>query len=157
MEKVWRETASTQRGVGDYHDLYLRTDVLFLDDVFVPEAVRLRPAHYYTALDLSWDTLLKKTGVELELPTDYDMCLITQKGIRGRFSMVSKRYEKASDPLVDGYDLKKSKWHILYLAVNNLHGWEICMPQPICDGFNGSDPCQRRNKSETKGQTRRRA
>ena len=69
------------RDLGDYHDLYLRTDVLLLADVF--ETFRktclsqygLDPAHYYTSPGLSWDALLKKTGIELELLTDYDMHL----------------------------------------------------------------------------------
>jgi len=60
---------------GDYHDLYLKTDVLLLADVF--ENFRktclgqygLDPAHYYTSPGLSWDALLKKTDVELELMT----------------------------------------------------------------------------------------
>ena len=33
----------------------------------------LDPAHYFTSPGLSWDALLKKTGVELELLTDYDL------------------------------------------------------------------------------------
>ena len=43
----------------------------------------LDPAHYYTSPGLSWDALLKKTGVELELLTDYDQHLFIEKGMRG--------------------------------------------------------------------------
>ena len=75
-QKVWATFAcKTPR---DYSDLYCRTDVLLLADVF--ETFRkmclrqygLDPAHYLTSPGLSWDALLKKTGVELELLTDYD-------------------------------------------------------------------------------------
>ena len=74
--KVW-ETFGCQT-MGNYHDVYLNTDVLLLADVF--ENFRkvcqgkygLDPAHYYSAPGLSWDALLKKTGVELELLTDLD-------------------------------------------------------------------------------------
>jgi len=51
---------------------------------------RLDPAHYYSAPGLSWDALLKKTGVELELLTDLDMHLFIERGVRGGFSMVGK-------------------------------------------------------------------
>ena len=47
------------------------------------EKCRLDPAHYYTAPGLSWDALLKKTGVELELLTDLDMHLFMKKGMLG--------------------------------------------------------------------------
>jgi hypothetical protein len=65
--KVW-ETFDCEN-LSDYHDLYLKTDMLLLDDVF--ENFRktcqlqygLDPAHYYTSPGLSWDALLKKTGM----------------------------------------------------------------------------------------------
>ena len=68
-QKVWEAFGS--QNIGDYCDLYCRTDVILLADVF--EAFRktcmkqysLDPAHYYTSPGLSWDALLKKTGVEL--------------------------------------------------------------------------------------------
>jgi len=67
-QKVW-ETFGCQT-MGDYHDLYITTDVLLLADVFenfrkVSQAkYGLDPAHYYSVPGLSWDALLKKTGVE---------------------------------------------------------------------------------------------
>ena len=54
----------------------------------------LDPAHYYTSPGLTWDALLKKTGVELELLTDYDQHLFIEKGMRGGISIVSKRHAK---------------------------------------------------------------
>ena len=47
---------------------------------------------------MSWDALLKKTGVKLELLTDMDMCLFIEREMRGGISMVSKRYAKANNP-----------------------------------------------------------
>ena len=113
---------------GDYSDLYCGTDVLFLADVF--ETIRkmclrqygLDPAHYYTSPGLSWDALLKKTGMELELLTDYDQHLFIERGMRGGISMVSKRHAKANNPLVDGYDPERPSSYILYLDANNLYG-----------------------------------
>ena len=133
-QKVW-ETFEC-RNLGDYHDLCLRTDVLLLADVF--EAFRktclrqygLDHAHYYTSPSLSWDALLKNTGVELELLTDYDQHLFIEKGMRGGISMVSKRYAKANSPRVEGYDPSNPNSHILYLDANNLYGWAMSQPLP---------------------------
>ena len=50
---------------------------------------KLDPANYYTSPGLSWDALLKKTNVNLEFLTDYDMHLMIEKGLRGGISMVS--------------------------------------------------------------------
>ena len=62
------------------------------------EKYGLDPAHYYRAPGLSWDALLKKTGVELELLTDMDMHLFSERGMRGGISTASKRYAKANNP-----------------------------------------------------------
>ena len=72
--------------LGDYSNLYCRTDVLLVADVFetfrktCPRQYGLNPTHYYTSLGLSLDALLKKTGVGLELLTDYDQHLFIEKG-----------------------------------------------------------------------------
>ena len=81
----------------------MATNVLLLADVFenfrkvCPEKYGLDPAHYYSSPGLSWDALLKKTGVELELLTDMDMHLFIERGMGGGISMVSKRYAKANN------------------------------------------------------------
>ena len=72
------------------------------------EKYGLDPAHYYSAPGLSWDALLKKTAVELELLTDMDMHLMIERGMRGGISMVSKRYAKANNQLVQDYDPTKT-------------------------------------------------
>jgi len=101
--------------LGDYHDLYVKTDVALLADVFENfqnlclEKYGLDLAHYYTSPGLSWDALLKKTGVKLELFTDYEMHLFVERGMQGGISMVSNRYAKANNPLVPGYDPSKPK------------------------------------------------
>ena len=72
--------------MGDYHDLYLKTDVLLLADVFENfrkkclEYYGLDPAHYYTAPGLSWESSLKITKVNLELLDDIKMHLMVEKG-----------------------------------------------------------------------------
>ena len=72
--------------MGDYYDLFLKTDVFLLADVFETfqntclQQYGLDPAHCnYTSHGLRWDVLLKMTGVELELLTDYTMCTSSRR------------------------------------------------------------------------------
>ena len=57
--------------IGYYHDLYLKTGVLLLADVFENfigaclEYYGLNPCHYFNSPRLSWDAMLKITGIEL--------------------------------------------------------------------------------------------
>jgi len=133
-QAVWE--AFECKTLGDYHDLYVKTDVALLADVFenfrnlCQEQYGLDPAHYFTSPGLSWDALLKRTGVELELFTDYEMHLFVERGMRGGISMVSKRYAKANNPQVPDYDPSKPKKFIMYLDANNLCGWAMSKPLP---------------------------
>ena len=81
----------------DYHDLYLKTDVLLLADVFENfrrtclKHYKLDPCHYYTAPGLAWDACLKETKQNLQLLKDYDMLMMFEEGIKGGISHISKR------------------------------------------------------------------
>ena len=80
VKKVW--STFSIHSLGEYHDLYLRTDVILLANVF--EAFRdtclehygLDLAHFYTSPGLAWKACLKKTRVRLELLTDPNMLLM---------------------------------------------------------------------------------
>ena len=84
----------------DYHDLYLKSDVLLLADVFENfrktclKYYKLDPCHYYTAPGLAWDACLKETNQRLELLKDYDMLMMFEKGIRGGIAKVLELLEK---------------------------------------------------------------
>ena len=110
------------KNMGNYHDLYLKTDTDVFENFRVTCLTHYgpEPAHYYTSPGLSWDTLLKMTGVELELLTDYEKYLFFEKEIRGGICMVSKGY--ANNPMVSTYDSEKPNSWILYLDANNLYG-----------------------------------
>ena len=133
-QKVWRTFDC--KTLGDYSDLYCRTDVLLLADVFenfrktCMQHYKLDPANYYTSPGLSWDALLKKTKIELELLSDYDMHLFIERGLRGGISMVSTRYAKANNPKTPDYDQSKPNSYIMYLDANNLYGWAMSQPLP---------------------------
>ena len=100
-QNIWTEfQCKTMR---DYHDLYLKTDVLLLADVM--ENYRdvcinnygLDPVWYYTAPGLAWDASLEILEIKLELLTDPDTYLMVETGIRGGISTITKRYAKANN------------------------------------------------------------
>ena len=131
---VWKTFGC--KNIRDYHDLYLKSDVLLLADVFENfRATCLRhynldPAHYYTSPGLAWDACLKETGQELQLLHDYDMLMMFEKGIRGGISHISKRYAEANNKYMENYDSDKPSTYIQYLDANNLYGWAMSQPLP---------------------------
>ena len=86
---------------------------------------KLDPAWYYTAPGLSWDAMLKKTEVKLELLTDINMLQMVKQGIRGGISTVTHRYAKANHKYLKNYDKNEPSIFIEYLDANNLYGWAM--------------------------------
>ena len=126
--------------IRDYHDLYLKSDVLLLADVFENfrktclKHYNLDPAHYYTSPGLAWDACLKETGQELELLHDYDMLMMFERGIRGGITHISKRYSEANNKYMKDFNPDKPSKFIQYLDANNLYGWAMSQSLPT-DGF----------------------
>ena len=132
-QKVWKEFKMNT--MGDYHDLYLKTDVLLLADEFEEfrnvcvENYKLDPAWYFTASGLAWATAFKETDVQLELPTDVHMLLMIGKGIRGGVSMISDHFGWANNKYMsEAYDETKPTKCNTYLDATNLYGWVMCQP-----------------------------
>ena len=123
--------------LGDYHDLYVKSDVLLLVDVFENfreiclSYYKLDPAHFYTAPGLSWTACLKMTKVELELLTDVDMHLFIEEGLRGGISVICNRYSKANNKYLPNFRLDEESKYIIYLDANNLYGWTMSQPLPM--------------------------
>ena len=117
--------------MGEYHDLYLVSDVLLLTDVFenfrktCMQYYKLDPCHYFTSPGLSWDAMLKMTNIKLELMTDVDMFLFIEKGMRGGVSYIANRYGNANNKYMKEYDEKAPSKYIMYLDANNLYGWAM--------------------------------
>ena len=132
--KVWN-TFNCQT-LQDYHDLYLKSDVLLLADVFENfrktclRHYKLDPCHYYTAPGLAWDACRKETKEKLELLKDYDMLMMFEKGIRGGISHISKRYATANNKYMKDFDESKPSTFIQYLDANNLYGWAMSQKLP---------------------------
>ena len=133
------------KNMGEYHNLYLRSDVLLLADVFENFRVaclknyQLDPAHYVSSPGLSWDALLKMTGINLELLTDIDKQLFIEKGMRGGISIITHRYAKANNPYMKFYNPEDDTSYIMYLDANNLYGWAMIQPLPY-GGFRWVEP-----------------
>ena len=113
---VWKVFKIVFKNLSEYHNLYLKTDVLLLVDVFEKfvetclNYYRLDPCNYFSSPGLSWDAMLKMTGIELEFFSDVDMHLFIEKGLRGGVSCISKRHSKVDE------DNK----FIMYWNANNL-------------------------------------
>ena len=137
-QKVW--ATFKMNNLGEYHDLYLKTDVLLLADVFEKfrdtalQHYGLDPVHYITLPSFALDAMLKKTDVQLELLSDPDMYKFFEDGIRGGISVVSHRHLEANNPHVEGYNPKKPDVSLVHVDVNNLYGKAMCEPLP-CGGF----------------------
>ena len=131
--------------LGEYHDLYLKSDVLLLSDVFENfretcyQYYKLDPAHYYSAPGLAWNGCLKMTGIELELISDVDMYLMIEKGLRGGMSVISHRKAEANNKYMHSYDPEKPSKYITYLDANSLYSWSMIQYLPY-GGFKWIDP-----------------
>ena len=128
------------KNMGEYHDLYVQTDTLLLADVFENfrnkciKTYELDPLHFVSSPSLAWQACLKKTGVELELPTDINMVLMIEEGIRGGICQVSQQYSKANNKYMKDFDKNKKSTYIQYFNANNLYGWAMSQPLPA-NGF----------------------
>ena len=127
--KIWDKF--NMKNMGDYHDHYLKKDVLLLADVFEKfvdtclKYYKLDPCHYFSAPGLSWDAMLKMTGIKFEKVSDIDQYLSIQKGTRGGISFIAKKYVKANNKYMSDYDSNKQSTFITYLDKNNLYGWAM--------------------------------
>ena len=133
-QNVWNKFSL--KNMGDYHNLYLKSDILLLADVFENfrntclEYYKLDPCHYFTSPGLSWDAMLKMTNIKLELMTDIDMFQFIEKGLRGGISYIANRYSKANNKYMKEYYENKPSKHIMYLDANNLYGWTMSQYLP---------------------------
>ena len=117
--------------VGDYHDLYLKTNVLLLANAFEKfistclDYYGLDPYHYFSSPGLSWDAMLKMTKIELDLISDIDMHLFIEKGRIGDISYIAKRHSKANNKYMEFYDGREEIKYITYRDASNLYGWRM--------------------------------
>ena len=133
-QNVWK--TFNMKNMGDYHDVYLKADVLLLADVFENfrktclEYYKLDPCYYFSAPGLSWDAMLKMTNIGLNLISDVDMYQFVEKGMRGGVSYIANRFGEANNKYMKEYNETAPEKHIMYLDANNLYGWAMSQYLP---------------------------
>ena len=126
-QKVW--DAFSIKNVGEYHDLYLKTDVILLANMFEAfrdtclEHYKFDPAHFYTSPGLALKACLKKVEVKLELLTKPYMLLMFEHRIRGGITQVVHWYMKVNNKYMG--DSKGESSFLQYLDANNLYSWAM--------------------------------
>ena len=110
-------------------ELYLKTDVILLADVFekfINVSVKefgINPLYSVSLPGYTWQCGLKYTNVKLDTLQDKDMILLLENNIRGGISSVmGDRYVKSDDHR-----------KILYIDANNLYGYAMSQSLPYKD------------------------
>ena len=139
-QKVWSETNC--KSLRDYTEVYLKTDVLILTDVFEMfrsmclEHYKLDPVWYYTANGLFRDAALKLSDVGLELITgeNANIYKFIESCVRGGVSMISHRYAEGNNKYMENYDPDKPSSYIKYTDANALYSNPMMDSLPV-SGF----------------------
>ena len=113
----------------DYQDLYVKTDVLLLCNVFETfrtiflEHYTLNRAHFFISPGLAWQVCLKKTEFISELLTDHNMLLMLSEVLKGGITQAAHRYVQVNNMYMGNrFDPGKESHYIQYLDANNLYG-----------------------------------
>ena len=123
----------------DYHDLYLKTDVALLADVFENfinlgiNYYGLDPSHYISLPSYANDCLYKMTETKMQLLDKEDDYEFYESSIRGGISMIARRHAKANNKYMSNYDKSKDSTFLTYLDANNLYGWAMMQCLPVGD------------------------
>ena len=134
-KRVWE--IFKMESLKDYHDLYLKSDVLLLADFFEKfrkmclDFYGLDPCHYFSAPALSWDAALKLSGVKLEIIDNEEMFTFVERAIRGGISQISLRNAVANNPeMGQRYNPEQPLVYLCYVDANNLYGKAMSDPLP---------------------------
>ena len=124
---------------GNYHDLYVQSNTLLLSDVFenfrsALKYMNLTLSTFLSAPGLAWPACFKKTGVELELLTNFDMLLMVEREIRDGICHTINRHAKANNRYMKNYDKNIILFNLMYLDANSLYGWGMSQKLPV-NGF----------------------
>ena len=126
-QNVWEKFQ--MKTLWHYHTLYLICDVLLLADVVrnfqkvCRDNYGIDPLRSYTTPGFGWQSLLKMTGVELELfdEEQQDLYMFFESAKRGGLSTISKRHVKANIPGRADFDPSKPNKWVMYWDANNLY------------------------------------
>ena len=117
--------------------IYMETDVLILADVFLlfrqvcMKVYSLDPAHFFSALNLSWEVMLITTRVTLGLLTDIDM-LFFEKGIRGGINGIGElRHFVANNKHLGSFDVSQPSVHGAFFYVTSIYAGTMQQTLPL--------------------------
>eukprot|EP00760_Papus_ankaliazontas_P009483 PhM_4_TR14086/c5_g1_i4/m.107049 len=134
-QNVWRQLKCNT--FGDYHDIYLKTDVLLLTDVFekfrlmTKQIYKLEATNYNGAPGLSWEAMLKMSDemkfTGLGPVHDDKMRNFFEESKRGGIVMAfGQRKAIANNKYMKSYNEQEKSNFISYLDMNNLYGKAMC-------------------------------
>ena len=97
--------------------------------------ISIDPAHFVGAPGLAWTAALRKTKARIECFSEgqEEMLDFVQKAIRGGVSIIRKRFARANNEYVLGYDSSKPKSWLQYLDCNSLYPSAMMGKLPISD------------------------
>ena len=111
--KVWR--AYNCKNLLDYTEVYCKIDTILLAEIFqkfrkdMLQFSGIDPARYISLPGFAFDSMLKLTKCEIELPQDINMIQFIESGIRGGVSFINTRHLEVS---------KGSDEEIFYIDAN---------------------------------------
>ena len=119
--------------ISDYHYLYVQSHYFQMYFEFLEICVlkhMLNSAHFFTTriIMIRKKTEIKnkknKTGIELELLTDFDMLLMVEKGIRGEICHTIHRCSKANNKYMKYYEKDKE---LSYIGIKRIYMFGQCL------------------------------
>ena len=116
-KSVWKEFKC--KNLLDYAEIYCKIDTILLAEIFQSFRKKMHafsgidPAYYISLPAYGYDSMLKITGAEIELPTDIDMVHFLERCKRGGVSFINTRYL---------FSTNVNNGDIIYIDRNNLYG-----------------------------------
>ena len=118
--------------ITDYNDLYVKTDVLLLADVFTAyrktkhQIYGLKPLYCIYTPGFSNRAMLKMTSVAIKLMIDPNMHLMIENRIRGSRCEPISYHAKANDKYINPNFNNEKESYIISLDANSLYASAMC-------------------------------
>ena len=98
----------------------------------------LDPTYFVSTPSLAFEAMLKMTKVKIELLTDIDMILMTEKAICGGLTQAVRKHGIANNKCLPTYDKTKKSVFLQYLDAKNLYGYAMNQ-NLLLDGYKWAD------------------
>ena len=148
-QRVWKECKL--KNMGDFHDLYLKTDVLLLADVMenfrklCEKTYGLDPAHFFTVPGMAWDAMLKLTSLRSQAKNAFEKDLFklmnnsvfgkTMENVRNRVSIELVKDAERAAKLVNKPNFEELKIFDEFLIAVKMRKTKVWMNKPVYVGM----------------------